>query len=508
MNVKRYRAATMRDALERIKRELGEDALVLGSEKVRSAGFFGLGAKDLVEVRVSGDFSKVTSAGLAGVNKSTPQTSKYINLSLNNPAPPKRGLSPASPLSSSPSFSPPRSETSGSAFSALAARAYSAEAASVATNPVTTRSATAIVLERARTREADTRDSIKPAPPQQTPALNQQTKGTPSKPQSTTAGSTPKRDPVLIELDRLRAEMREMKFAIGTFAGNHRDGNAPSNASEADARIYDSPFYETYLHLGILGLDPELAKAATRAAIEAGSESKDILELARIGLMNSLPSVVTFGEDPLARAKDAASPHPVVALVGPTGVGKTTTIAKLAARTALREGRRVELITLDTYRIAAVEQLKTYADIIGAGFHVPRSILELDVLVRRFSAEATVIIDTIGRSARDLADQMELADYLRGNEQIVKCLVLQATMHPGDAHVALGKFALFGINSLVITKLDETCRTGAVVTIAASAGLPLAYLCNGQGVPDDIERATAESLTACTLGHSAFAMAA
>jgi flagellar biosynthesis protein FlhF len=358
------------------------------------------------------------------------------------------------------------------------------------------------VLDRVKTRDA--RDSTEKV-------LPEETKSSPYKFESTTPVATVKRDPVVVELDRLRAEVREVKFALGTLAG-HRSDQAEiqpqPNFTEGDAQIYDSPFYETYLHLSTLGLQPELAKAAIRAAIAANSGSKDTQELARIGLIKTLPSLVRFGEDPLLRTTNSTGGHPVVALVGPTGVGKTTTIAKLAARAALREGRRVELITLDTYRIAAIEQLKTYAEIIGAGFHVPRSILELDALVRRFSDEATIMIDTIGRSAQDLADQIELADYLRGNEQITKCLVIQATTHPADAQVAISKFALFGINSLVITKLDETCRAGAAIATAAGAGLPLAYLCNGQRVPEDIEKATAESLTACILRTSALAMAA
>jgi flagellar biosynthesis protein FlhF len=315
---------------------------------------------------------------------------------------------------------------------------------------------------------------------------------------------------VTVELDRLRAEIREVKFTLGTLAGHSRDTvQAPPGLSEADAQLYDSPFYETYLALGSLGLPPELAKAVTRAAIGAGTDTQDIPELMRLGLMKALPLLVTFGADRLAKAAILGSGQPVIALIGPTGVGKTTTIAKLAARTALKEQRRVELITLDTYRIAAVDQLKTYAEIIGAGFHVPRSILELDALIRRFSGEATIMIDTIGRSAQDLADQMELADYLRENEQITKCLVIQATTQPADVQVAISKFALFGVNSLVITKLDETCRAGAAVATAAGAGLPLVYLCNGQRVPEDIAIATAESLTACVLRtNNAFAMAA
>jgi flagellar biosynthesis protein FlhF len=134
---------------------------------------------------------------------------------------------------------------------------------------------------------------------------------------------------------------------------------------------------------------------------------------------------------------------------------------------------------------------------------VLRSVLELDALVQRFSREATVLIDTIGRSARDLADQMELADYLRANQEIAKCLVIQATTHPADAQIAINKFGLFGANNLVITKLDETGRPGAAVSTAVEAGLPLAYLCNGQRVPEDIENATAESFTARVLSANA-----
>jgi flagellar biosynthesis protein FlhF len=166
----------------------------------------------------------------------------------------------------------------------------------------------------------------------------------------------------------------------------------------------------------------------------------------------------------------------------------------------------VELVTLDTYRIAAVEQLRTYAEIIGAGFHVPRSVLELDALIQRFAGEATILIDTIGRSARDLADQMELADYLRANQDIAKCLVIQATTHPTDAQIAISKFGLFGANHLVITKLDETGRPGAAISTAVEAGLPLTYLCNGQRVPEDIENATAESFAARVLSANGLAL--
>jgi flagellar biosynthesis protein FlhF len=188
-------------------------------------------------------------------------------------------------------------------------------------------------------------------------------------------------------------------------------------------------------------------------------------------------------------------------VIGSTGVGKTTTVAKLAARIALEERRRVELVTLDTYRIAAVEQLKTYAEIIGAGCHVVRSVLELDVLIRRFPAEATVLIDTTGRNPHDLADQHELSDYLKRHTEIRKCLAVQATTHPIDAIAAVKKFEMYGADCLAITKLDETTRPGAMLELLAECGLPLTYLCMGQRVPEDIKVATPENFAARIFGE-------
>jgi flagellar biosynthesis protein FlhF len=207
----------------------------------------------------------------------------------------------------------------------------------------------------------------------------------------------------------------------------------------------------------------------------------------------------------LAGVSDRAGAPTIITLVGPTGVGKTTTIAKLAARVALREKRRVELVTLDTYRIAAVEQLRTYAEIIGAGFHVARSMVELDAITRRLEATATVLVDTVGRNPHDLADQLEFGDYLRAREDMVKCLVLQATTHPADALAAIRKFALYGADRLVITKLDETTAPGRVVALANESKLPLLYLCAGQRVPEDMERATPDALAARVVraGHVA-----
>src|SRR5205085_2571170 len=156
----------------------------------------------------------------------------------------------------------------------------------------------------------------------------------------------------------LRAEVREMKFALSAFAGRG-EVNRFANV-ESDTTACDSPNYETYLVLTGAGLPPKMASEAVRAIPTGVPASRNAGDGACAALVETLPSWVQFAQAPLAIQAAAA-------FVGPTGVGKTTTIAKLAARIALRARQRVELITLDTYRIAAVHQLKTYAEIIGAG---------------------------------------------------------------------------------------------------------------------------------------------
>lgn len=480
MKTKNYRAATMREALEKVKQELGEEALVLDSRRVRVGGFLGLGATEQVEVRVAAENEEVEAKDKGRVKASSPARSNLISLDLAEDTP----AVPASVAETS-------ERKTKSTFAALAARAYSSEAASAAKTgerrAVEESSTVGVEVASSAPRIVHRKNTPVPATSNASAALET----TPQ--QRAHFGS---------DLERLRAELREVKFTLNALTPRAflADGLNAHPALDANEEIYDSPYYEAYLELAAAGLDPALARRVIRQAFASTRENlRQPHDVARAALLSALPSLVSFGDDPLVKSTGAAATHSAIALIGPTGVGKTTTLAKLAARAALREHRRVELITLDTYRIAAVEQLRTYAEIIGAGFHVPRSVLELDVLIRRFAGEATVLVDTIGRSPNDLADQMELADYLRANDDMLKCLVLQATTHPTDAQVAVRKFALFGANRLVITKLDETARPGAAIGTASDSALPLVYLCAGQRVPEDLERATPETFNARVL---------
>ncbi len=190
----------------------------------------------------------------------------------------------------------------------------------------------------------------------------------------------------------------------------------------------------------------------------------------------------------------------LVALVGPTGVGKTTTIAKLAANYRLKEKRRVGLITVDTYRIAAVEQLRTYADIIDLPMHVVATPREMREAVARMRGLDLVLMDTAGRSPRDEVKIQELKTFLAEAAADEVHLVLSSVAAGRTLEQTAEQFAAVGTTALVLTKLDEATALGNVLPVIRSSKLPLSYLTNGQSVPDDIETADAHRLARMILG--------
>ena len=189
----------------------------------------------------------------------------------------------------------------------------------------------------------------------------------------------------------------------------------------------------------------------------------------------------------------------LVALVGPTGVGKTTTIAKLAAVYRLREKRSVGLITVDTYRIAAVEQLRTYADIIDLPMQVVSTPREMREAVHRMEGLDLILLDTAGRSPRDEIKIQELRSFLTEAAADEVHLVLSSVAGAKTLKQVVERFATVGTTSLILTKLDESTGLGHLLPVLRDSRLPLSYLTNGQNVPDDIEVADAGRLARLVL---------
>lgn len=514
MEVRKFRAATTREALEKIKQEMGEDAFVLEAKQVRGKGILGFGTETQVEVSAAAAVLKAENKNLKNLKTAA---KNFFGWTDNAPAVPASYAAPGIPAAPNSAIAglhnnklQTPAQTTRHAHHAATFSPFAAEiSADYGDNELPRESASAVETAASSAREESSRGveitneaprivhtktgkKAVAAPDAGTNSLSSVASSASA--HNASEAHSPQQSMLLNqEFERLRAELREVKFTLN----NYTSGQSAliewfNRTSAAATQSYETPFDDAYLELLLTGLSEETARKIIASIAETdGSQFSSPSEAAHRALLQALPAQIRFLEDPLHRDEQV-----VLAMVGSTGVGKTTTLAKLAARIALRERRRVELITLDTYRIAAVEQLKTYAEIIGANFHIARSTLELDAIISRVSNEAAVLIDTTGRSPHDLSDQSNLSTYLRERQDIIKCLALQATMHEDDAVLAAKKFAMYGINCLALTKLDESSRVGAAVQIAAQTMLPLAYLCSGQRVPEDLEQASAEAFAA------------
>lgn len=190
----------------------------------------------------------------------------------------------------------------------------------------------------------------------------------------------------------------------------------------------------------------------------------------------------------------------IVALIGPTGVGKTTTIGKLAAGFSIIDKRKVALITADTYRVAAVEQLKTFGEIIGVPVEVVMTPSGLREALELHADKELIFIDTAGRSPHHELHMSELSAFLDQAKPDFTMLVMSATTQFTDQFQIYQRFADLTTH-LIFTKLDETSITGSMINLLGQTTLPTAYLTNGQNVPDDIEVATPERMTYYVLGE-------
>lgn len=195
----------------------------------------------------------------------------------------------------------------------------------------------------------------------------------------------------------------------------------------------------------------------------------------------------------------------VVALVGPTGVGKTTTLAKLAANFRLRDGLRVGLVTVDTYRVAAVEQLRTYAELIDLPMQVVTQPAEMSHALNELADLDLVLIDTAGRSPRDDVRIRELRAVLEAAAIDEVHLVLSLASGLPALKTAAANFQPVGITSLILTKLDESAGCGPLLQAARQLKTPVSYLTTGQNVPEDIEPAQRTRMARLILGQDQIA---
>ncbi|QDU72173.1 flagellar biosynthesis protein FlhF [Mucisphaera calidilacus] len=286
---------------------------------------------------------------------------------------------------------------------------------------------------------------------------------------------------------RLSAEMREVKALLAKLV--HKQASGGGELPE--------PLAGRYLEMVEQEVAEELAQRLVKQAGEGdGADGEDQEQ----GLRKALAALLPVA--PVAEAVRGASGPRVIALVGPTGVGKTTTLAKLAARYRLREGKRVALATIDTYRIAAVDQLRTYGEILGLDLDVIQRPDQVEGMLARRSEADVVLIDTAGRSPRDAERLAELGRFMALARPDETHLVLSATSSERSMRDANERFSALNPTHVIFTKVDEAICFGGLINVLAALGRPLSYLTTGQEVPHDIEPGSADRLASLVFDPS------
>ncbi len=462
----------MSEALAKVKKELGPDAVILHTRTLRRGGVLGVGARPIVEITATSD----TRA--AGARKPAPR--------------PTDAQSTDAPAEDSTlSRSVAMAQAAVKAYGAVEARESAASASArkpAATPPVAGRSkpVSGMQFRKGGVVTPPRKQDVPPPQPKKAgiALIDTASFDLPMPPEVNTD--------VAIEVDTdIRSEIEEIRQMVRNLV-DRSDRSAFPDAPESLTSFYS--------HLISQEVEEQLARELLHRAAKNLGVRRNVrvadeivrMELRRlVGEMLPTPS-------PLKLARPGRPT--VVALVGPTGVGKTTTIAKLAANMKLRERKSVGFITIDSYRIAAVEQLRTYAQILKVPLISVLSPGDLRSAIDRMSNMDLILIDTAGRSQKDDPRIAELHDFLRAARADQVHLVLSSTSRDRTTREAIERFRPLGVTQLIFTKLDEAVGLGVILNTLKRVDLQVSYLTNGQAVPDDIQIASTGKLAKLILG--------
>ncbi|MRH42277.1 flagellar biosynthesis protein FlhF [Aquibacillus halophilus] len=260
-------------------------------------------------------------------------------------------------------------------------------------------------------------------------------------------------------------------------------------------------FSATNQYLFDLLVEQEIKVEIAEEIISQIKENADDID--EVDILKSKKLVITELEKRLSKENFGGIRYDkkFVHLVGPTGVGKTTTIAKIAANSVLKDNKKVAFVTTDTYRIAAIDQLKTYSKILDIPLEIAYTLEDYDKARQKFKDYDLVLVDTAGRNFRDEKYINELGKIVDLNFDIDTYLVLSLTTRASDLEDIFAQFKNIPIKQLIFTKKDETNKYGPILNLCLTNDIGVAYITDGQDVPDDIKESSINTICKMIVGE-------
>jgi len=547
MQVKKFEAPTIQEALEHIKRELGPEAIILQTKKNKRG--FGLMSKASVEVTaavsdrsmqkkkfVDSRVPDETRANVdeMGAERQAEFIDGYVDRHLEQAAAKTRDRVQMSGNSKTP---PPMRNTvlAAAARDAAATRAnQSRRITEVATHAVIGRPGTAGAIAAGAPSYGPTATS-RSLPARPNSALNAS---------GATAAKITQSRYIDIDAHELMSDSDEAAPSIRStppgsrFAAaitvpatlsmeeelqhlkrmmNEMQATQEGVRTESQTTLATPALQDAFEQLVLNGVDRRYAHSLIKQAgfalgMDASANPDEVLDqvateiLGNITVSAPINDLKPRAKDPETGIAKGEGPH-VFALVGPTGVGKTTTVAKLASQAAIKRGLRVGLISLDLSKSLAFDALQSYAKILNAPYRTAKNPDELQAAIRDFHTLDVVFIDTAGRAQRDPSGARETQEMLGAVAAITgrpteTHLVLAATARDSEHYEWIHRFSSTGVTrptGIIVTKLDEATIYGGLYNVSQRSKLPLLYFTTGQKVPEDVEPASGERLVALVM---------